>query len=148
MRSGLSAHTLVGMSSYGDYPGGPGWSTVSGEYPRADEGYRAAAPVSPPMVTGRAQVPVRMDGPFQEGETPAPPRGRPPPPTRPTRSHRIRRQVLLRRKRTLMMAFAAFLILFGTTAVVGTYYLDSVGVLNPENLANAQTTKLMADDGK
>ena len=155
------------MSSYGDYPGAHGRSTVSdGDYPHADEDYGAygvrepygPAPISPPVVTGRAQVPLRVDYPPHEGfprREDFPPREDLPQrtdetgtPRRPSRRDRMRRQALLRRKRTLLMAFAAFLILFGATAVIGTYYLDSVGVLSPENLAGAQTTKIMADDGK
>src|SRR3982751_3884218 len=108
------------MSSYGDYPG-PGRSTVSdGEYPYAGGAYGGdpdePAPVSPPVVIGRAQVPAPVGGPVGEEGRPATE------PRRATRGDRIRKQALLRRKRTLLMAFAAFLILFGSTAVFGTYY--------------------------
>jgi membrane peptidoglycan carboxypeptidase len=153
------------MSSYGDYPGS-GRSTVSdGAHHYADprdepmpygeptpygepdpygepRPYDGSIPVSPtPIVTGRARVPLRVGVPGEE-EPPTPA------PQRTSRRARIRRMAQARRKRTILMAFAAFLILFGATAVVGTYYLDNVGALTPENLANAQTTKIMADDGK
>jgi membrane peptidoglycan carboxypeptidase len=134
------------MSSYGDNPG-PGWSTVSdGDYPYADEAPGRAdpyplAPVSPPVVAGRARVHAPVGVPVEQEERP------PTRPQRPSRRDRLRTQVLMRRKRMWLIAFAAFLILFGTTAVVATAYMDNVGVLDPNTLSSAPT-KIMSDDGK
>lgn len=55
---------------------------------------------------------------------------------------------MARRRKLVLLSFAAFIILFGSSAIVTTFYIDSVDILKPENLPNAQTTKIFADDGK
>jgi len=53
-----------------------------------------------------------------------------------------------RRLKILTASFAAFLIIFGVGAIGGTYFFDSVSEYLPENFKSAQTTMIMAADGK
>jgi membrane peptidoglycan carboxypeptidase len=159
------------MSSYGDYPSGHSRAAVNDEaYQQAealsqgrhrqgrvdDGGYPRAswerdmsfpdqdAEPGPAAghVTGRARVPLRGDVP--DGQ-PQPVGGAP---ARPSRRTRLRRLAQMRRRKLLTIALAVFIILFGTSAIVVTFYVDNVEMLDPKNLPNAQTTKIFADDGK
>jgi membrane peptidoglycan carboxypeptidase len=159
------------MSSYGDYPSGDGRAAVSDEsYSQTggpgqgrhrqrrvdDDGYvhgvRDRYSEPPPPSAGRARVPLRE-------EVPAEPRpyrpGGPAGPSGPSGPQRsvpglgfLRRLARSRKRKALTIAFAAFIILFGATAIVVTYFVDNVEMLDPKNLPNAQTTKILADDGK
>ncbi|WP_051366579.1 transglycosylase domain-containing protein [Hamadaea tsunoensis] len=138
------------MSSYGDYPPGPPPVAVNdGAYP-----YAAGPEVAQPGVTGRARVPEapRVPADFEDlppwQGPPPPPQPAAEPPERPTRRGRLRRLKEARRRKKLLVAFAAFIMLFGTTAIAFTWFVDSVDEIRPENLQAAQPTKIMADDGK
>lgn len=148
------------MSSYGDYPSGEGRAAVSDEdyrqagvpsqgrhrQSRVDDDAYALRPPDRHAVAGRARVPLRVDVPVREAADDEAPIGRQP--TGEPKQGRLRRLALARRRKVLTIAFAAFIILFGTTAIVVTYYVDNVAMLDPKNLPSAQTTKIFADDGK
>ncbi|NUR26034.1 MAG: penicillin-binding protein, partial [Catenulispora sp.] len=53
-----------------------------------------------------------------------------------------------RRIKIITASLAAFLILFGVGAIGGTYYFDSVDEFTPDKIPTAQTTAIMASDGK
>jgi len=53
-----------------------------------------------------------------------------------------------KRLKILTASFAAFLIIFGVGAIGGTYFFDSVDEFLPDAIPNAQTTMIMAADGK
>ncbi|NUT33813.1 MAG: penicillin-binding protein, partial [Hamadaea sp.] len=53
-----------------------------------------------------------------------------------------------KRLKILTASFAVVLILFGAGAIGGTYFFDSVEDFQPEDFQNAQTTMIMAADGK
>ncbi|NUO58094.1 MAG: penicillin-binding protein [Hamadaea sp.] len=143
------------MSSYGDHPSGDGRATVNGpgqgrhrqgrvdddDYVRGMRDRYAAAEAPP---AGRARVPLREGAPTEPG------------PRRPAAAGRrpfpgldfLKRLGKSRKRKALTIAFAAFIILFGSTTIVVTYFVDNVEMLDPKNLANAQVTKIFADDGK
>ncbi|MCP2326038.1 membrane peptidoglycan carboxypeptidase [Hamadaea flava] len=152
------------MSSYGDYPSGEGPATVSDEahHPQGGPGqgrhrqgrvdddeyvrgmrdrYTAS---TPPPPSGRARVPLREGAPAEpRPERPVAPARRPLPGL-----DFLRRLGKSRKRKALTIAFAAFIMLFGSTTIVVTYFVDNVAMLDPKNLPNAQVTKIFADDGK
>jgi membrane peptidoglycan carboxypeptidase len=120
---------------------------------------RASVPGSPVPSSGRASVRAGGfdDGMGPEGPGgPGGPGGRGPggPRRRDGDGDGRRRQLSTdkakkaKRTKILIASFAAFLIVFGVGAIGGTYYFDSVDALTPENFKTAQTTMIMAGDGK
>ncbi|NUT21864.1 MAG: penicillin-binding protein, partial [Hamadaea sp.] len=117
---------------------------------------RASVPGAPVSPAGRASVRPRgfEDGPGGDGRGPGGPRG----PRdrggdggeggRPKRQPSSDKAKKAKRTKILIASFAAFLIVFGVGAIGGTYYFDSVDELTPDNFKTAQTTMIMAADGK
>ncbi|MBB5872373.1 membrane peptidoglycan carboxypeptidase [Allocatelliglobosispora scoriae] len=132
------------MSSYGDHPSGPGRIT---EYD--DQPPRA---VVDDRTTGRhaARPDVLRSGvPSADavlGADPAPPAAEQLASPAPGRLAGLRRFARTRRKRILIVSGIVLALVVSTTTVV-TYYLDSVDMLDPKNLAT-QTTKIFGSDGK
>ncbi|MEV0272654.1 transglycosylase domain-containing protein [Hamadaea sp. NPDC050747] len=98
---------------------------------------RAAVPVVPPRTSGRASVrsaepdvPVAEDG------------------GQPRRKPLSGKAKKARRFKILIASFAAVLIVFGGGAIAMTYYFDSVDEFLPETFKNAQTTMIVAVNGK
>lgn len=134
------------MSSYGDYPPGPGRTAEYEEPDRlaADDGRvggRHAAHRGR-LRTGVPDADLEPDAGLESDTVYEAPTG-----SRLGRRGRLRRLARARRKRVLLMAAMALVIVFGTTTIVVTYYLDSVDALDPKNLAT-QTTKIFGSDGK
>lgn len=143
-----SGSASVGSASVGSAPVGRA-SVGRAGVPGPGGSGRASVP-SPGV--GRATVrPAGLDDDDFEGpDGPGGPGGRGPGGPRGPKGGKPSGDKAKKAKRTkiLIASFAAFLIIFGVGAIGGTYYFDSLKDILPDNIVTAQTTMIMAADGK